>query len=385
MHLPRITPWAFAAFGVLFAGLASPVHGDANSEFEQRRNEERKNSDAMLANVSHLDERNISSVLRIGVENKAVRIRTTLRNTEREGFMQVKIADLGVIALIRVTGAAPTDSRPAGPAAAIVPKVLQFQFTDYRKPLQISTLAVTLQATGCTINKSSQFPGGGYANTCLTQQGSDVAGGGSVQLTVNEAGREGVAPVNLSLDAVDFFSFVRAYPAETDAYLRPMFHELGQEGVFAPDAFLAWQVFTELWTPDPAMNSQVNALLPALDQDDFRTRDQAVLDLEKLGRAGAAALMHLDRRRLTPEQNSRIDLPLTPYPQLSMKDAERLRSDPAFLLDCLYSEDLPLRKAALGQLRAVSDQAVEFDVTVNRDSRAKAVEGLRKKVLGGEK
>lgn len=369
---------AVAAFAVIVAGFASLCGADANSEFEQRRDEEHRNSDAMIGSLPSLGERPMGGLLQVSLENKALVVRTPLPNSEGDGYLRCKVTDLGLTALIRVAGIPATAPSPAKPV------VLQFNCTDYRKPLQIITLAITSQPSALTINKSTQFPKGGYGNILLTQQPSDMSpGGGSVQLTVNEASREGVAGVNIAVGAADFFTFVCLYPHETDAYIRPLLHDFGQESVFAPDPLIAAQVFDEIWVADPVATRQVQALLPALDQDDFRDRGRALRDLQKLGRAGAGVLMHLDRRTLTPEQNARVDLALAPFPQVSVKEALRLRGDPVFLLDCLYGDDEKLRKVALDRLRQITDPSIEFDLAATPAARAAAIAALRQRLLGG--
>ena len=183
--------------------------------------------------------------------------------------------------------------------------------------------------------------------------------------------------MNIDLQASDFFSLVHGHPDECDAYVRPLLRDLGQEGIFAPDPLVAWQVFAETWKPDPAIARQIQGLLPGLDVDDFHLRAQASRELEKLGREGAAVLIHLDRTHLTPEQNARVDLALAPYAQLSTKQAAHLRSDPAFLLDCLYSDDATLKTVAMARLRQVSDPALQFDLTADVPARNAAIATLR--------
>jgi hypothetical protein len=407
-------PCIVAAFGVFLAVLHGLALADANSEFEQHREEERKSTDAMLAHLPALDERNIGGLLRIAVENKVLVLQTGLANTERDGFMRVKVADLGLAAVVRVTGAAPAATRPAatapattapvtrptttaaattvsetaGPALApVIPAFFQLQFTDCRKPLQIDAVTVTLQSGTVQINVSSQFPDDRFANVCLTQRcDADAVRGARMHLTINEGGRSGAAPINLSIEAADFFTLVRQHPAVADTWLRPMFRELKQERVFAPDPLIAWQVFPELWTADPAISRKVKELLPVFEQDDFHARSQALLDLEKLGREGAAVLLRLDRAPLSAEQNARIDLALGPYPTLTEKYARQLRSEVMFLLDCLYSDDLALRRLALEKLRAtLSKETIAFDVGAGPEVRAAAVEVLRKQLVRGAK
>ena len=129
---------------------------------------------------------------------------------------------------------------------------------------------------------------------------------------MNEVGRDGSSPVNVELQA-RFFQPGAQSRRGVRRIRWPLLRDLGQEGIFSPDPLVAWQVFAETWKPDPAVSRQIQQLLPRLDVDDFHGRDEASRQLEKLGRDGAAVLIHLDRSKLTPEQNARVDLALAPY------------------------------------------------------------------------
>jgi hypothetical protein len=370
-RLGRIT------FGLVVAILPALLHASPESDFETRRDQERKNYDTMIANMPMLDVHRLADVLRVTMENKELVVRTHLPSTVSDGYMRAKFTDHDVAGLVRIQGGAiPPTLTP------VVPSLLQFNLTDYTQAGRITTLSVNTQAAYCSISKSTQYPGGGFRNTLLIQQMSRVSeGGGSIHLTVNEVGRDGSSPVNVELQGNDFFSLLHNHPGECEAFVRPLLRELGQESIFAPDPLVAWQVFAETWKPDPAVDHQIQGLLPSLNSDDFHLRWQASRELEKLGRDGAAVLIHLDRTRLTPEQNARVDLALAPYAQLPAKEAVHLRSDPGFLLDCLYSDDAVLEKLALGRLREVADPTIQFDINADPATRAAAIAGLRLRLV----
>jgi hypothetical protein len=355
------------------------VLADANSEFELRREEERKNYDTMIGNMPAMNHQSLRDILRLEIEARALAIHTPLDTTANGGYMRVKIADLKISGLIRI-------QRDAKAPKEAPPTLYQLNLTDYTKPLQITTLSVNTQQLYCSISRSSQFPSGGYRNVSLMQQLNPISlGGGSAQLTVNESGKDGGPPLNIEIQAPDLFTLMRLHRYECDHYIRPLCREISQEGIFAPDPLVAWQVFSELWKPDAAISDHVKNLLPALNEDDYRARGKASYELKTLGRNGAAVLIHLDRRTLTPEQNARIDLALAPYVQLPVKEALRLRSDPVFLLDCLYSEDAALRYAALAHLRQITDPALKFDADADPDARSAAIAALRKRLVAEAK
>jgi hypothetical protein len=368
------------SIGLILAGVCAVVRATPESEFETRRDQERRNYDTMIGNMPLLDVHRLGDIFRLTVENKELVVRTQLTNTASEGYMRVKLGDQQSAGLVRIQGGATLPEHPA------IPALLQFTLTDYTQAMRITTMSVNSQASYCSITKSTQFPGGGFHSTSIIQQMGRLSdGGGSIHLTVNEVGRDGSSPVNVELQASDFFTLIHTHSEECDAYIRPLLRDLGQEAIFAPDPLVAWQVFSETWKPDPAVSQQIQKLLPGLDVDDYHKRDEATRELEKLGRDGAAVLIHLDRSKLTPEQNARVDLALGPYAQLPAKQASHLRSDPAFLLDCLYSDDASLKKVALERLREVADPTIQFDINAAPAVRNAAISALRLRLVPASK
>lgn len=166
-----------------------------------------------------------------------------------------------------------------------------------------------------------------------------------------------------------------------DRQLRPALRRVGAEAILAPDATTAWQVFIDGWTPDPALQQRVTALLPALNDDDFTIRERAAADLEKLGRDGALAAFKLDRKPLTPQQNALIDRLLTPYFVLAHEDVRTLREDRGFLTDCLLVSDPVVVQQALGRLRKLTGKPLPFDPALTGAERDDAIERIRAAVL----
>jgi hypothetical protein len=188
-------------------------------------------------------------------------------------------------------------------------------------------------------------------------------------------------PVNQVLLAKDFQTLLREHPAEVEEHVRPLLRAVGQEALFAPDEMVAWQVFAERWKPDPGVLKKVRAILPSLDHPDYRTRENAVRELEALGKPGAAALVGMDRTGFSPERNLLIDRALAPFNRLKPEEAERLRSDAGFLLDCLFSADAEIRAAALERLKKHAGAQIKFDLNAPAPERAAAAAALREKLL----
>ena len=264
------------------------------------------------------------------------------------------------------------------------PDQFRMQVVDFPAPKRSSNLGVTTsnEPSQLMIMKTVQITNGPSQQVIISQQrGPQSNGGGMIQLSVTEFRAPGAAVETLNYGSPDFFTFLRQHPREANMYVRPLLRELGQESVFAPEPMIVWQVFNDLWKPDPQIARRVEELLPKLNADDYHERDSALAKLQHLGRDGAAVLMHMDRSKLSPEQNARVDRALSPYAQLGGKEVARLKSDPGFLLDCLYADDAALRKAAAERLRAVAKPDLQFDVNADRAARSAAVAALRQQLL----
>ena len=90
--------------------------------------------------------------------------------------------------------------------------------------------------------------------------------------------------------------------------------------------------------------------------------------------------MKWDRERLSEEQISRIDAFIAQFKPADDAEIARLRKDPDFLLDCLYSDDAAVRKQALEALRKVTGKSIEFDVDAQPAERLAAIEQLRESI-----
>ena len=363
---------ALVALGAMTVPLA---RADQGLEWENRRQEQRKSYEALMENVPQLDPTRPGDVMRIRVEDKILVLRTSLPSTQNEGYLRVKLDGTHDFALLRVQGGS-NDRK-----VSVVPSNFQFTLNDYSQPHQISTLSVTAEQTYLTVSRSVQLPEGYSSVQLIERVGSPGYGqSGAVQLVVSENGSGSESPVSLDVEAPDFFTLAQAYPLETAHYLRPLLRDLGQEPAFAPDPLVAWQVFADEWKADEAAARRVAELMPTLNVDDFHVRENAMRELQKLGRQGAAVLMHLDRRSLSPEQNVRVDRVLADYAQLAPKEAQRLHNDAGFLLDCLYCEEPALRQAAIARLRQSSGDVADVRIEGGADARVAQIAALRRKL-----
>jgi hypothetical protein len=337
--------------------------------------QQRNTDENYVRSLKPLGKHRLDEVLEIRVEKKFLVLHTPLIGLA-SGEFRTTFDGLPGAAVISSSREDSTDSSTEPPVFAV-------RVTNFPNPKKTVTINVNQdsQRGSFAISRAVLVLPGFQQVVFHQQRGPSTGGAAFVQLMITESHAPTVAPEQLNLEAADFVSFVREHPAETERYLRPMLHELGQEAVFAPDRLLAWQVFSDLWKPDAAVTQRVQALLPSLNSNNYHERDSTLGQLKHMGRDGAAVLMRLDRSSLTPEQNARIDRALLPYAQLSLKEAARLRSDPGFLLDCLYSEDATLRKAAITRLRQITRPDIQFDVDADEDARSTTIQSLRPLLL----
>lgn len=348
---------------------------DQVNDFEVSRQQQRQSFEGLARSMPLIPARNIREVLRIRLENRSLVLDTPVHGTPNGEFAQVRLEGLPGTKLISV--------QRSNDSIAQQGLSYHLNITDYATPRQITNLVVALEAGRLNISKSTQFSDGGFHSVMiLQQQRAELSFGATVlQVVVNDARSSGAAPAQKTFESADFFTFLREHSREADQYVRPLISELGQETLFGPEPLVVWQVFADLWKPDPQAVSRVTELLPRLDDPSYKVRERAQAALQHLGREGAAVMLHLDRGRLTAEQNVRIDRALLPYAQLPPREAGRLRSDAGFLLDCLYSDDATLRQAALSRLRETLKQDVQVDPNAPSTVRAQTIARLRQQLL----
>ena len=359
------------------AGLVFALPVRANDPSLDMWQAQRQTFESYIRNMKPLDRHRIGDVMELRLDKKFLVLRTPLNNIAAEESMRATFDGVPGLAIVSVL-------RGSHQVGAAEPTRFTLTLMNFPAPKQTVTLNATVDNTlhQLTISTTVQTTNGPFHQVIFSQQrGPQSAGGGSVQLMVTDARSQGVAPEQINLEGPDFFTFVREHPDEVSRYVRPLLRQLGQEAVFAPDQLTGWQVFNDLWKPDPAVARQVDELLPMLNSADYRARDAVLSRLEQLGREGAAVLIHLDRTRLSPEQNARIDRALFPYLRLSLKEVAHLRSDPVFLLDCLYSEDVGLRHAAIDRLHAVVRPDLQFDVNATPEARGAMINAMRSQLV----
>lgn len=270
------------------------------------------------------------------------------------------------------------------------PDAFTFTNTNFSDPRAVQV------ATHLTFNYGTLIMGryaqllDGYHNVTLNQGGNlfedelgrtarvaGATGRSAVQFSVQIGDSQGTSQTNIQYIAPDFATLRRQHPKEVDQYLRPLLRQLQMESMLAADPMVAWQVFADELKPDPAAVLQVQRLLPVLDLDSFTERDPALQYLQQKGLSIAVAIRHLDRSKLTDQQNMLLDTVMAAYQPQRGADLSKWRNDQDFLLDCLYTEDLAIRTAALEALQKKLERKIEFDVSAEFDTRRAAIEALR--------
>jgi len=215
----------------------------------------------------------------------------------------------------------------------------------------------------------------------LQERGTEGFTAPFIQLSVSNSSADGHSAQQSEYSAGDFVSLLHDNPQAVSLYLRPLLRRIEHEQLFSPDPTTAWEVFSDIRAADPLVMRKIQELLPKFNDTEYRVRRAAFAELKKLPQPGGAdAVRHMNRAGLTPQQNVMLDLYLAPLTPMPEAQASRLRADPAFLLDCLYSEDIQIRRAALDRLRTLFHPEIDFDLDAPADVRALSVANLRKQI-----
>ena len=88
----------------------------------------------------------------------------------------------------------------------------------------------------------------------------------------------------------------------------------------------------------------------------------------------------MDRSGWSEEQVGRVDAFLARFKPTDDAVASKYRFDREFLLDCLISDEEPIRRRALEQLQKLVGRPIEFDLTAPEAQRLAAVTRLRAQI-----
>ena len=120
----------------------------------------------------------------------------------------------------------------------------------------------------------------------------------------------------------------------------PILRDLQLQTILAPDPRIASQVLQNAIQTGRGAAKKIDAALAKFDSDDFQEREQAAKDLAELGEPAAMAPDARRPQRLVDRPHKAASMRFFAV-QIDAADEQiaKLRHDPIFLLDCLYSED----------------------------------------------
>ncbi len=183
-----------------------------------------------------------------------------------------------------------------------------------------------------------------------------------------------------SLTANDFQSLKREHRAEVYQYLGPILRLLRTDGVIGADPRKARQVLMARGQ-SREVEPQVKKLVMQLDADSFKDRENALRKLQDMGPDALAIVEKLNRKLLSPQQQTEIEALISDIKLASLEELDRLRKDPDFLVECLYCEDSAIRTAALNRLSSLHAPLNGIDPRSDPLPQAAAIEELRSKLV----
>lgn len=251
-------------------------------------------------------------------------------------------------------------------------------FSD-AKAISIDT-QLSLESGVLSINRTARYIDGFLNVSFIQAEGNPEETGfeHGIVFSVNHHPQKG-EPTSENLNAATFAELRTRHPDLVNNHLRPILKDLQLASAFNVELAQAFEVFAEDWKPTTEAREKVTKLLPRLDAEKRVERDAALRELYSLAYDGALAVMQLDRTALSPEQNARLDVLLTPLSTLTDRERKAFRRRPHFLCDCLYSEDARVASSAARRLEQLTGKPVEVDLTQPPTRRAPSVEKLRER------
>lgn len=342
------------------------------AELDKRRELLRKNMEQQWRNLPELPgPRRMSDLFRIQLDGGRAVLLTDAEAPGGRTNFKVKIEGREGWCIVNIHGRTRKDQPP---------QIFSLSHSDFSDP-EAAQVNTNLSYHMGTLSLGRYYQiANGYRNINFSIGNNVVDAGGvpgpGVQLVVNMGDNAAPARVNVQRTAPDLITLRRNHARDVDQYLRPLLRELGLESLLAAELAMAYQVFAPDLKPDAAAQEQLAKLLPALDDDSYARQQEALRQIGRLGLAGAVAIAHLDRSKLSAQQNVLLDAAVAPF--APAQTAPRvLRNDVDFLVDCLYLTDPTICAAALRQLQRITGRQLDFDVGAQGERRAAAVDELR--------
>ena len=369
--LMRKTIIAILAVGILM-GASSPSRADERDDYRRMIEQQKKQQEMYTNRLALLpDKKKIEDLLRVTTEENKLAIKSPFFDPDaavklQNRQMRVEVEGFEGFCTLMV--------QPIGKGS------FYFTFThvSYPKLEGVSNFTISMQPGYLQMSRNLNSRTKNYTVNLVQSQGRAMYGqADGIQLNVYGGDNTGRMTTSSNINEPDFMTLRRKHPREVDQHLRPMMRELKLESLFSVDPMTAWQVFSDEWKGNQTVADQIKALLPELEVDSYAQREAARQAMKKLGSDAALVIYRMDRKGLTPEQNSQLDALLSAHSFLSRTEAQRLIRDVDFLLDCMYSDDLDVRATATKHLQQTVKREVAFDPKDDYDTRVTRVEALR--------
>jgi hypothetical protein len=296
----------------------------------------------------------INDIFAVAVENDMITVQPRMPGTD--GAMRCDIQ--GIVGPCQVAIYA---DRPSG---GKVINALQFIHRDFSDPMEMfrhtmlfahaGAVQISMDLDGLIIRK----------DVSLNENFNAADPNEAVQLFAQVFDEDDALVGNYRIAAPTFRQMRREYPRQTQEFVVPILRDLQQQQtVLAPDPRVASQVFGTSFRPDEALQKKIDAALAKFDSDDFQQREQAAKDLLNLGQPAALVLAHADRKGWSIDKSGGVDEFLSQFKSMPADEVRKLRRDPIFLLDCLYSPDAIIRASAARALETLTKLKLDPDVT----------------------
>lgn len=356
----------FAAAVVLALAAALPCRA---GEFETLREQSKRNAEMNFRNYGkNVGKFRMMDIARFAIDHGRLTIISNLPAAAANTPCQVEIEGMPGPTMLMYF------NRPDIPQAMRL-TLNHYDFSDPKAYQIVTTLNYYPQQL--SISRSIQTLDENISINFNQNQNVGVPQGNSVTLIVSRSKRMGGGGAPIQCVAPDLKTLRQQFPKPVSDYLRPMMRDLGDHSIFSVDTLTARQVFAREWKIDPAVADQIQKLVELLNDNSFRQREAAVRKLRQVLPDAMLVLRSLDRKALSPEQNTLIEEVLSDCPSVSPEDVEKSRGDPEFLIDCLTCEDLGARKIALDRLTERYKKPLKFDVNAAPDDREAAAATLR--------
>jgi hypothetical protein len=363
--------WHAVILALLLMGATSAAAADQPAAEKDPKQQARDDIAKDMRDLPSLGEHRLDEVVSFSNIGGMLRPVTRLSPT---GLSTVRLTGLHGFATVRVLSRETIKSAGAD-------RFIEFSYRDLDVPGTIEVVTeVDCGPSTVQISRGMELPGDALLQVQLIR--SEATDPHSIILYIQTVPPSGMSLPARRISAASLADLARKDPPDVDVYLRPIFRMFGAEQVaFAVEDKAACQVLADWYPVDPGVAAATDAAVDGLGAESFADREAALQRLRDLGEPAAIHLMTSSVRALNDEQTTRVELFLAPYRPFTDEQAQRLRHDPDFLLDCLFNSDPTIRKLALTQCRRSTRQPINLDLNLTGSALDDAVTAVRQSLL----